>query len=114
MQTNIRKTLVQSFLLVYTSIIIPRSLLNSNIEIYYEENALTRQIIVYDYTKRQEPILEFYNACSRKCPNETLSEGYDESYEEQDDYEEEKPTQQRQPTPLIFDPAIFHLMNSYR
>ena len=94
-------------MLVYTSIVIPRSLLNSHVEVYYEENELTREIIVYDYTKKSEPPIEVYEACSRKCPNETLSEGYNEA----DPVREE--SYQPNETPMIFDPVLFNIINNY-
>lgn len=72
MTSNIRKTLVSLFTLLV--------LANPShaLEVYYEENELTREIIVYDLSEKQDYLIKVYEPCPTRCPNETLSEGWNE------------------------------------
>lgn len=109
METNIRKKLVETCLMLYTSIVIPQSLLNSHIEVYYEEDELTREIHVYNYSQPREKLIEVYEPCPKKCPNETLSEGYGEPDPQRDwDEEEFKPTE----TFMTVDPILLQILQN--
>ena len=115
MDTNIRKSLVNLLVLwLVTTIIIPQSWLNGNIEIIYDRYEVSDyEIDVYEYGERPKYQIKVWKPCSRKCPNEVISEGYSEP-DPQDRWKDEESSYDyglnQVGIPMTVDPVLLHIL----